>query len=264
MVGGVTVFKIIFISVVFFIISGCVNKEAEGIEDFKIQIISNNSKKHLSLNLKKCFFRGGVFENGFYKNVDLNFPLYTFSGNYAGSYECLKEKNELVSNLRISQLPIFNDVNKNSNKYWLKILNINSENIVDAEDGVSIYKYGVESNVIVMDDSLNNNEGYIYIFYVKPDESLNGRKNGFTDRFRVESILEGDFMIRYDVYSSAFTSDNETIYGVDVNSAFVDDFRNIIQGRGDILDRRDVLLGFIENNKKVVSFIKNNSQEYSK
>ncbi|MGE8544637.1 MAG: hypothetical protein ACN6NS_10060 [Acinetobacter johnsonii] len=135
---------------------------------------------------------------------------------------------------------------------------------MDAEDGVSIYKYGVESNVIVMDDSLNNNEGYIYIFYVKPDESLNGRKNGFTDRFRVESILEGDFMIRYDVYSSAFTSDNETIYGVDVNSAFVDDFRNIIQGRGDILDRRDVLLGFIENNKKVVSFIKNNSQEYSK
>lgn len=49
-----------------------------------------------------------------------------------------------------------------------------------------------------------------------------------------------------------------------MNSAFVDDFRNIIQGRGDILDRRDVLLGFIENNKKVVSFIKNNSQEYSK
>lgn len=137
--------------------------------------------------------------------------MYTFSGNYSGSYECLKEKNELVSNLRISQLPSFNDINKNNNEYWLKILNVNSENIVDAEDGVSIYKYGVESNVIVMDDSLNNNEGYIYIFYVKPDESLNGRKNGFTDRFRVESILEGDFMIRYDVYSSAFTSDNETL-----------------------------------------------------
>ena len=89
-------FKIIFISVVCFIIAGCVNKKAEGIEDFKIQIISNNSEKHLSLNLKKCFFRGGVFENGFYKNIDLKFPLYTFSGNYAGSYECLKEKNELV------------------------------------------------------------------------------------------------------------------------------------------------------------------------
>lgn len=204
-------FKIIFISVFCFIIAGCVNKEAEGIEDLKIQITSNNSEKHLSLNLKKWFFRGGVFENGFYKNVDLKFPLYTFSGNYSGSYECLKEKNELVSNLRISQLPSFNDVNKNNNEYWLKILNVNSENIVDAEDGVSIYKYGVESNVIVMDDSLNNNEGYIYIFYVKPDESLNGRKNGFTDRFRVESILEGDFMIRYDVYSSAFTSDNETL-----------------------------------------------------
>lgn len=263
MVGGVTVFKIIFISVVCFIIAGCVNKEAEGIENFKIQIISNNSEKHLSLNLKKCFFRGGVFENGFYKNVDLKFPLYTFSGNYVGSYECLKEKNELASNLRISQLPIFNDVNKNNNEYWLKILNVNSENIVDAEDGVSIYKYGVNTNVII-DDSLNNNEGYIYIFYVEASESLDGHKNGFTDRFRVESILEGDFIIRYDVYSSAFTSDNETIYGVDVNSAFVDDFRNIIQGRGDILDRRDVLLGFIENNKKVVSFIKNNSQEYSK
>ncbi len=189
--------------------------------------------------------------------------MYTFSGNYVGSYECLKEKNELASNLRISQLPIFNDVNKNNNEYWLKILNVNSENIVDAEDGVSIYKYGVNTNVIIIDDSLNNNEGYIYIFYVKPAEYLDS-KNGFTDRFRVESILEGDFIIRYDVYSSAFTSDNETIYGVDVNSAFVDDFRNIIQGRGDILDRRDVLLGFIENNKKVVSFIKNNSQEYSK
>ena len=263
MVGGVTVFKIIFISVVCFIIAGCVNKEAEGIEDFKIQMISNNSDKHLSLNLKKCFFRGGVFENGFYKNVDLKFPLYTFSGNYSGSYECLKEKNELVSNLRISQLPSFNDVNKNNNEYWLKILNVNSENMLETEDGVSIYKYGVNTNVIVIDDSLNNNEGYIYIFYVKPAEYLDS-KNGFTDRFRVESILEGDFMIRYDVYSSAFTSDNETIYGVDVNSTFVDDFRNIIQGRGDILDRRDVLLGFIENNKKVVSFIKNNSQEYSK
>lgn len=256
-------FKIIFISVVCFIIAGCVNKEAEGIEDLKIQIISNNSEKHLSLNLKKCFFRGGIFENGFYKNVDLKFPLYTFSGNYAGRYECLKEKNELASNLRISQLPSFNDVNKNNNEYWLKTLNINSENILDTEDGVSIYKYGVESNVIVMDNSLNN-KGYIYIFYVKPDESLKGHKNGFTDRFRVESILEGDFIIRYDVYSSAFTSDNETIYGVDVNSAFVDDFRNIIQGRGDILDRRDVLLEFVKNNKQVVSFIKNNSQEYSK
>lgn len=257
-------FKIIFISVVCFIIGGCVNKEAEGIEDFKIQIISKNSEKHLSLNLKKCFLRGGVFENGFYKNVDLKFPLYTFSGNYAGRYECLKEKNELASNLRISQLPSFNDVNKNNNEYWLKILNINSENILDTEDGVSIYKYGIESNVIVMNNSLNNNEGYIYIFYVKPDESLKGHKNGFTDRFRVESILEGDFIIRYDVYSSAFTSDNETIYGVDVNSAFVDDFRNIIQERGDILDRRDVLLEFVKNNKQVVSFIKNNSQEYFK
>ena len=187
--------------------------------------------------------------------------LYTFSGNYTGSYECVKEKNELVSNLRISQLPSFNDVNKNSNEYWLKILNINSGNILGAEDGVSIYKYGVDSNVIVVDDSLNNNEGYIYIFYVEASESLDGHKNGFTDRFRVESILDGDFMLRYDVYSSAFVDNNEKTYDVDANSNFVDDFRNIIQGRGDILDRRDVLLGFIENNKQVVSFIKNNSQE---
>lgn len=257
-------FKIIFISVVCFIIGGCANKEAENIEDFKIQIISKNNEKYLSLNLKKCFLRGGILENGFYKNVDLKFPLYTFSGNYAGSYECLKEKNELASNLRIAQLPIFNNINKNSNEYWLKILNVNSENIIDAEGGVSIYKYGVESNVIIMDDSLNNNEGYIYIFYVKPDESLNGNKNGFTDRFSVASILDGDFKIEYDIYSSAFVNNNEKIYGVDVNSAFVDDFRNIIQGRGNILDRRDVLLKFVENNKKVVSFIKNNSQEYSK
>lgn len=114
--------------------------------------------------------------------------MYTFSGNYSGSYECLKEKNELVSNLRISQLPSFNDVNKNNNEYWLKILNVNSENMLDTEDGVSIYKYGVNTNVIVIDDSLNNNEGYIYIFYVEPAEYLDS-KNGFTDRFRVESIL---------------------------------------------------------------------------
>ena len=69
--------KSIFILVGFFIFVGCVNKEdvSEGEENFKIQIISNNSEKHLSLNLKKCFFRGGVFENEFYKNVDLKFPL---------------------------------------------------------------------------------------------------------------------------------------------------------------------------------------------
>ena len=60
--------------------------------------------------------------------------LYTFSGNYTGSYECVKEKNELVSNLRISQLPSFNDVNKNSNEYWLKILNINSGNILESSN----------------------------------------------------------------------------------------------------------------------------------
>ena len=71
-------FKIIFISVVCFIIGGCVNKEAEGIEDFKIQIISNNNEKHLSLNLKKCFFRGGVFENGLallHKDLKCKAPL---------------------------------------------------------------------------------------------------------------------------------------------------------------------------------------------
>ena len=145
----------------------------------------------------------------------------------------------------------------------MKILNVNSKDLLDAKNGVSIYKYGVNTNVIVIDDSLNNNEGYIYIFYVKPAEYLDG-KNGFTDRFRVDFVLDGDFLVRYDVYSSAFVNNNEKIYGVDVNSAFVDDFRNIIQGRGNILDRRDILLKFVENNKKVVSFIKNNSQDYSK
>ena len=114
-------FKIIFISVVCFIIEGCANKEAENIEDFKIQIISKNNEKYLSLNLKKCFIRGKKLggknlESEPYKSIDLKFPLYTFSGNYTDSYECLKERNELASNLRIAQLPIFNNINKNSNQ----------------------------------------------------------------------------------------------------------------------------------------------------
>jgi hypothetical protein len=67
LVGGVAVFKIIFISVFCFIIGGCVNKEADGIEDFKIQIISNNSEKHLSLNLKNAFSEGAFSRMDFIK-----------------------------------------------------------------------------------------------------------------------------------------------------------------------------------------------------
>lgn len=240
------------------LLGGCMNHD----EKFDIELISNKGKK-LKLSLKKCFFDMKRLESGPFSYVYLKFPLYTFSGNYTGNYQCLKKSNELKAILEISQSPNIDfgdNIIKNSKGYWLRALNLDDKYLLERRGNISIYKFGVNKNVIVIDDSFNSDKINMFIFYVPYSSFLRGQKNGFTDKFNILSILNDDFKIKYDVYSSNFTSDNEKIYGVDVNTGFIDDFRDLIQNQRDILDKPEIINKFVENNERVISFIKANSQ----
>ena len=233
-------------------------------EMYEARIPYYDNKTELIVRLPKCFFgEGDLVENNdnLYSYLNLEYPNYSFSGNYENIYDCPNSK--FVTVLKIGKTPnlkIKDFKNSTSNDYWVAFNGYGGggkSNIIGEKNNMKLYKYGVNKNAIIIGENPLKKHNIIIYYTPYTPELLD---SGFMRVFDVTTYLSDKYQIKYEIFvSSTLKETNENLLGFD--NIFSNEFYNAIINGEDILNRPDIIDKFIINNENVVQYVNGNSEE---
>ena len=153
-----------------------------------------------------------------------------------------------------------NDLWKRPNEYQAAFFEYGQEKgsrLIAAKNGLEIYKSGIGINAILIGE-FKEKKHWLMIEYHAYDPHL--IDSGFMQVFKITTYLNNKYKIEYEVYASQWLNNDDS--GLMVDSKFADDFRNVIQNKDDnIIDHPDIIKEFIDNNERVVAYIKKHTKE---
>lgn len=233
-------------------------------EMYEARIPYYDSKTELIVRLPKCFFgEGDLVENNdnLYSYLNLEYPNYSFSGNYKNIYDC--PTNRFITALKIDVTPNFKIDGfdeSTSNDYWIAKNEYGVEKdswLIDVKNNMKLYKSGVNKNAIIIDKNPLKKHNLI-IQYTPYTPELLG--SSFMSVYSITTFLSDNYQIKYEVYVSDILRKSNR-EGLDIGDNFADEFYNVIINGEDVLNRPDIIDKFVINNENVVQYIKQNSKE---
>lgn len=120
-----------------------------------------------------------------------------------------------------------------------------------------IYRSGVGINAILVGDFEDKKHNLMIEYHAYRPDLVD---SGFMQVFKITTYLNNKYQIEYEVYTSQWLDMDKS--GLNVNTKFTDDFRNVIRNKEDnIVDHPEIIKEFILNNERVIQFVKKNSKE---
>lgn len=235
----------------------------------EIGIKATSNDQILKINTLACHLTDEYFKSGIKRRVYIQYPRLTFSGNIDQIYYCPDKKDGFITNLSIEAAPIggYQNLSRefNGNDYLKNLIMILPDaELLGEKDNVQVYKTFSGIRILLKDISDKT-----LPFIIKYPLIEGNISSPFLYHYNIETLVGNDFMASYIVSAD---NNNEVTQGVPndlapfpIDAEFAREFHSIltIEGELGILSHPEIIQKFIENNEKVVRYIKSISSEYS-
>lgn len=232
-----------------------------------VYIKAINSDRVLKLSTHACYLPDVYFERGITKGIHLIYPRLTFTGNIERAYYCTIKKNGSLNHLTIQYAPIagYRGLEGRFNGYeYFKNMTAGRPNTVllGAKDNIEIYRTPARIKIL-----LKNTPDNVHPMKVEHSRIHRGDiSSSFLYYYEVTSMISEDFMITYKVISTdreEVTINSPVSFPIDAE--FAREFHQVLKAEGElgILNHPDIIRKFVENNEKVVQYVKSISVEYN-
>lgn len=231
-----------------------------------VYIKAINSDRVLKLSTRACYLADVYFKEGITKGVYLKHPSLSFTGNIEGTYCCVVKKNGVLNNLTVQYAPIagYRGLEGRFNGYgYFKNISVRFDSaLLGAKNNIEIYGSPERIKILLKDYPDN-------IHPMKIEHSRIHRgdiSSSFLYYYEVTSMISEDFMITYKVISTdreEVTINSPVSFPIDAE--FAREFHQVLKTEGElgILNHPDIIRKFVENNEKVVQYVKSISVEYN-
>lgn len=226
-----------------------------------VNIPSKISNDILSITLPKCAFELNEKElsnNSLTSDkAILTYNFLSYSGNLKNNFECTLDK---TSNLyRRNHLrpihPLADGQPIDSGYDYLnKMLMGLGKKIIEERPFVQKRFVNASQELLLINEMPNQSTPFT-LTYFKYDGSINSAPSY---HYRVETIIQNKFYFQYEVF--ILVPENRHGHNLpNYNTDFAEKFRDVIQSNGNVLDHRELIQGFVDNNERVVKFINEHS-----
>lgn len=237
--------------------------------DTKVNVFikADNSDRVLKVGTRACYLADVYFKEGITQGVYLKHPRLTFTGNVKGVYYCVVKKNNSLNNLVVQAAPIagYRGLEGQFDGYtYLKNVStlLSNTTLLGAKNNIEIYGSPERIKILLKDYPDN-------IHPMKIEHSRIHRgdiSSSFLYYYDVISMISEDFMIRYKVISTdAEEVTDNSPFPFPIDAEFAREFHQVLKTEGElgILNHPEIIDKFIENNEKVIQYVKSISVEYS-
>lgn len=232
-----------------------------------VYIKAINSDRVLKLSTRACYLADVYFKEGITKGVHLKHPQLTFTGNVKEVYYCVVKKNSSLSNLTIQYAPIagYRGLEGQFDGYtYLKNVStlLSDTRLLDARGNIEVY--GSPERIKIF---LKNQPSNVHPMKIEHSRIHRGDvSSSFLYYYDVTSMISEDFMITYEVVAT--DRDEVTVnspFPFPIDAEFAREFHQVLKTEGElgILNHPDIIRKFVENNEKVVQYVKSISVEYN-
>lgn len=235
----------------------------------EIGIKADNSDQILQINTLACHLTNEYFKSGIKHRVYIQYPRLTFTGNVNQTYYCPDKKDGFITNLSIEAAPIsgYRNLSRefNSDDYLKNIITILPDTqLIGEKDNIQIYRSFDDIRIL-----LKEIPGKSLPFIIQHPSIEGDITSPFLYHYNIETLISNDFMASYIVSAD---NSSEVTQGVPqdlspfpIDAEFAREFHRILTTEGElgILDHPEIIQRFIENNEKVVRYIKSISSEYN-
>lgn len=227
-----------------------------------IHIPAKISNDVLSITLPKCALDLNIKEIPNTNiltsdNAVLTYNIYSYSGNLNNIFECekynptgIEERNELrpIYPLADGQ-PIYSGYD-----YFTKFLTALGNKII--EERPFVQKRIVDNTQeMLLVNGMPKQTTPFKLTYFKYNGSINDSPSY---HYRVATIIQDKFFFQYEII--ILVPENRHGHNLpNYNTDFAEEFRNVIQANGNVLDHPELIQGFVDNNERVVKFINEHS-----
>lgn len=250
-------------------LAGCDNNAIQRDTKVEIGIKATNSNQILKINTLACHLTDEYFKSGIKRRVYIQYPRLSFSGNIDQIYYCPDKKDGFITNLSIEAAPIggYQNLSRefNGNDYLKNLIMILPDaELLGEKDNIQVYKTFSGIRILLKDISDKP-----LPFIIKYPLIEGGITSPFLYHYDISAMISNDFMASYKVSAD---DRNEVTQGVPndlapfpIDAEFAREFHRILTTEGElgILDHPEIIQKFIDNNEKVVRYIKSISTEYS-
>lgn len=233
----------------------------------EIGIKATNGDQVLKIDILACHVVKEFFNQGIDFGVHLQYPRLTFTGNINQIYYCPDKQDGFINNLSIQAIPIGGYKNLSAepsrNDFLRNLITIlPGTKLLGEKNNIQIYKSFDGIRILLR--KLPDKSHSLTIRYplIKGDIT-----SPFLYHYDIETLISNDFMASYIVSAD---NKNEVTLGVPqglapfpIDAEFAREFHRILITKGElgILDHPEIIQQFIENNEKIVSYIKSISTE---
>ena len=253
-------------SLLIYVGSGMKNK-ISGDTKVNVYIKAINSDRVLKLSTRACYLADVYFKEGITKGVHLKHPQLTFTGNVKEVYYCVVKKNSSLSNLTIQYAPIagYRGLEGQFDGYtYLKNVStlLSNTTLLGAKNNIEVY--GTPGWIKIL---LKNQPSNVHPMKIEHSRIHRGdASSSFLYYYDVTSMISEDFMITYEVVAT--DRDEVTVnspFPFPIDAEFAREFHQVLKTEGElgILNHPDIIRKFVENNEKVVQYVKSISVEYN-
>ncbi|ELV07183.1 hypothetical protein PE074_09890 (plasmid) [Wohlfahrtiimonas chitiniclastica] len=260
---------IVLTTILIIIYIGIDMKNSEIPRDAKVEIgiKATNDDQMLKINILACHVVKEFFNRGIKVGVHLQYPRLTFTGNMNQIYYCPDKQDGFINNLSIRAAPIAGYQNLsgkfNSNDYLRNlIMNLPDAELLGEKNNIQVYETFSGIRILVKEVSSTK-----YPFIIKYPLIEGDITSPFLYHYNIRSMISNDFIADYTV--SADNSDEVTqgipqgLAPFPIDAEFAREFHRILITEGElgILEHPEIIQKFVENNEKVIEYIKSISKE---
>lgn len=239
----------------------------------EMNVIAND--KLLRLRLLGCYFRDPnsrevavntrhskipfLNKKAFFGWQFLQYPLYTFSGNTTDQYNCIPASYKNPAFLWIHGVDNYHEIYK-ENTHKISDYHRNAKakggNFLAKKNNMELYTSFGTYYLYIGDFS---NKKHDLIISYEP-QNFDQPADWMYSFVKVETFLGNDFSIGYKVYLSKLLA-KDPLSADKYDNQFVEDFVQVVQNGGDILDHPEIIEKFIANNERVMKYVHSISEE---
>lgn len=241
-------------------------KQVPGDTKVNVFIKAVNSDRVLKLSTRACHLADGDFKRKITQWVYLKHTMLAFTGNINETYHCPVKKSSFIDNLGVQSAPIagYDGLEGQFESYqYLKNIStlLPNTKLLGSNDKLEVYNSHGRITILLKNQPIGTHPMKIEHSQIHRGDV----ESTLLLYYNVRSLIGEDFMIEYKVAATdkvEVEANSPAAYPID--AGFAREFHHVLKTEGElgILNHPEIIDKFIENNEKVVRYVKSISVEY--